>query len=79
MQVIKDKNFSLGKNKKLILSLGNKRKHNLHNQNLKKSFSNLALQLKKFHRILEFRKETFLNPYIEHNTDWQREAEKERR
>ena len=46
LQIIEDNNFSLGKNKKLIANLGNKRKCKLHNQNLKR-YLNLGLQLKK--------------------------------
>ena len=34
------------------------------------------LQLKKIHKILEFKQEPFLKPYIERNTDLPREAEK---
>ena len=49
LEVIGD-NFSLGKNKKLISNLGNKRKYKLHYQNLK-LYLNLGLQLKK---IIEY-------------------------
>ena len=35
------------------------------------------LQLKKIHRILEFKQEPLLKPYIKRNTDLRREAEKE--
>ena len=75
LEVIGD-NFSLGKNKKLISNLGNKRKYKLHYQNLK-LYLNLGLQLKKNHRILKFKPEPFLKANIECNTDLQREAEKE--
>ena len=37
LQIIED-NFSWGKNEKLIINLGNKRKHELHYQNLKSFF-----------------------------------------
>ena len=37
----------------------------------------LGLQLKRFHRILESKQDPFLKPYIKHNRDVQREAEKE--
>ena len=36
---------------------------------------NLGLQLKEIHRILEFKQESFLKPYIERNTDLWRETE----
>ena len=42
-----DNNFSLGKNKKLIPNLGNKRKYKFHYQNLKLCL-NLGLQSKNF-------------------------------
>ena len=63
--------FFLVKAKKLILNLGNKKKkktkNKLYYQNLK-LYLNLELQLKKIHRILEFKEE----PYIEGNTELQR-------
>ena len=63
--------FFLVKAKKLILNLGNKKKNKTKNklyyQNLK-LYLNLELQLKKIHRILEFKEE----PYIEGNTELQR-------
>ena len=58
LQITEDNNFSLGKNKKLISNLGNKRKYKFHNQNLKLCL-NLGLQLKKILRILEFKEELF--------------------
>ena len=76
LQITEDDNFFLGKNKKLILNLGNKRKYKFHYQNIK-LYLNVGLQLKKIHRILEFKQEPFLKPYIKHNTDFRREAEKE--
>ena len=45
LQIIKDNNFSLGKNKKPISKLSNKRKYKLHYQNVK-LYSNLGLKLK---------------------------------
>ena len=33
--------------------------------------------IKKIHRILEFKQEIFLKPYIKRNTDLRRESEKE--
>ena len=71
-----DNSFSLGKNKKLIPNLDNKRKYKLHYQNLELDL-NLGLQMKKNDRIIEFKQDPFLKPYIERNTDLRREAEKE--
>ena len=45
LQIIDNNNFSLGKNKRLVPNLGNKRKHKLHYQNLKLYF-HLDSQLK---------------------------------
>ena len=42
-----------------------------------KLYINLGLQLKHFPRILEFKQEPFLKPYIKRNTQLQREAKKE--
>ena len=43
LQIIEDNNFFLGKNEKIILGLGNKRKYKLHYQDLKVYFK-LRLQ-----------------------------------
>ena len=43
-----------------------------------KNYLSLGLQINENHRILEFKKEPFLKPYIERNTDLPIEAEKER-
>ena len=51
LQIIEDNSFSLGKNKKLISNLSNKRKHKLHYQNLK-PYLNLGIQLKIIYRLL---------------------------
>ena len=37
----------------------------------------LGLQLLKIHRVLELKQKAFLKPYIEHNAELRREAEKE--
>ena len=77
LQIIEDNNFYLGKSKKNIPNLVNRRKYKLYCQNLKLYLS-LGLQLKnKIHRILEFREEPFLKPYIKRNRELQGEAEKE--
>ena len=51
LQIIEDNSFSLGKNKKLISNLSNKRKHKLHYQILK-PYLNLGIQLKIIYRLL---------------------------
>ena len=75
LEVIGD-NFFLGKNKKLISNLGNKRKYKLHYQNLKTLFK-FRVAVKKNHRILKFKPEPFLKANIECNTDLQRQVERE--
>ena len=73
LQIIEDKTFSLGKNKKLIPILDSKRTYMLHYQNLK-----LKLKLKKkINGVLEFKQSPSIKPHIEQNTELQREAEKE--
>ena len=71
LQIIEDKIF--GKNKKLILNLGNKRKYKLYHQNLK-LYLNLGLQLKKYYIILEFKIEPYLKSYNKPNTYLRREV-----
>ena len=73
LQIIEDNNFSHGKNKKLLPNLNHKRKYKLHYQNLQ-LYLNLRLQLKKIHRITQFKQESCLKPYIKNNTELRREA-----
>ena len=58
LQIIKDNNFSLGKNKKPISKLSNKKKYKLHYQNVK-LYSNLWLKLKINSYNIEFKQERF--------------------
>ena len=76
LQIIDDNNFSLGKNKSLC-NLGNKIKYKFHYQNLTLFKFRVTLFKKKLYRILEFKQESFLKPYIERNTEFRRETEKE--
>ena len=72
LQIIKYNTLSFGINKKRILNLNNKRKYKLQNliQISKPEISlGLGLKLKEIHKILEFKQEPFLKPYIEHNTN----------
>ena len=74
LQIIENNNFSLGKNKRLIPNLGKIRKYKFHYQNF---IDIQGCNSKKIHRILEFKEEPFLKPYIQRNTELRREAEKE--
>ena len=66
LQIIEDTDFSLGKNKKLVLNLSNKK--------IQISLSKLKTSLKfrvttrKNYRILEFKQEPF-SKQVERNTD----------
>jgi hypothetical protein len=53
--------------KKLVPNLNNKSKYVLHYRNLKLYIS-LGLVLKKVYRVLQFRQEAWLKPYIDFNT-----------
>ena len=71
---LQDNSFSLGKSKKFIPIIGNKRMFKLHNQNLKlHSFQ--GLQSKKYHSMLTLKQEPFLKLYSKENIELQREAE----
>ena len=76
LKIIGGNTFFLLKNKKLIPSLDSKRNYKLHCQNLK-LYLNFELQLKKINRVLKFKREQYLRPYIENTTDFQKEAGKE--
>ena len=74
LRFIEENNFSYDKNKKPISNLGDQIKYKLHYQNLRVYLS-FGLELKKNHRT--FKQKPILKSYIEHNTDLQKEAEKE--
>ena len=58
---------------KLVPDLWNKHKYVTHFRNLKQYLS-LAMKLSKIHRVLQFKQEAWLKPYIEFNTQLRREA-----
>lgn len=74
LHIIKDNNFSLGKNEKFIPNLSNKRKYKLHYQNLKQR---VRITIKKtINRVLQLKQSPFLKPYFECNRRLKKEIEK---
>ena len=60
--------MKIGKCKKLVCNLRNKKKYVVHIRSLKQAL-NYRLKLKKVHRIIEFNQESWLKPYIDMNTE----------
>ena len=58
---------------KLIPNLYDKKKYTVHYRNLKLYLS-LGLRLKKVHRVLSFKQEPWMAPYIQFNTDMRKKA-----
>ena len=63
----------LGKVEKLITSIEDKEKYVKHISALKQAL-NHGLKLKRVHRVIEFRQEAWLKPYIDMNTKLTTEA-----
>ena len=62
------KRMKIGKCKKVVCNLRNKKKYVVHIRSLKQAL-NYGLKLKKVHRIIEFNQESWLKPYIDMNTE----------
>ena len=58
---------------KLVPNLNNKRNYIIHYRNLKQ-YLNLGLKLVHVHRVMHFRQEPWLKPYIELNTNFRKAA-----
>ena len=62
------KKMEIGKCKKLVCNLRNKKKYVVHIRSLKQAL-NYGLKLKNVHRIIEFNQESWLKPFIDMNTE----------
>ena len=60
--------MKIGKCKKLVCNLRNKKKYVVHIRSLKQAL-NHGLKLKKVHRLIEINQEAWLKPYIDMNTE----------
>ena len=60
--------MKIEKFEKLVLNMHHKEEYVIHIRNLKQVL-NHGLELKQVHRIIQFNQKTWLNPYIDINTD----------
>lgn len=58
---------------KLLTTLGDKENYVLHYKNLQ-LYLRLGMKLKKVHRILQFKQEAFMKPFVEFNTQMRQQA-----
>ena len=68
--------MKINKVDKLICNLQNKRKYVVHIAALKQALDH-GLILKKVHRVIKFKQEAWLKPYIDMNTDLRKESKNE--
>ena len=67
-KIMQDLGCKVGKVKKLIPNLFDKKNYVLHYRNLK-LYMRLGMKLKYIHRVVEFKQEKWLEPYISFNTE----------
>ena len=60
--------MKIEKFEKFVLNMHHKEEYVIHIRNLKQVL-NHGLELKQVHRIIQFNQKTWLNPYIDINTD----------
>ena len=67
------KRMKIGKCKKLVCNLYDKKNYVVHIRSLKQAL-NHGLILKKVHRVIQFNQEAWLKPYIDMNTQYRKNA-----
>ena len=67
------KKMKIGKCKKLVCNLYDKKNYVVHIRSLKQAL-NHGLILKKVHRVIQFNQEAWLKPYIDMNTELRKQA-----
>ena len=68
LKLLEEQEIKLGKEKKLFLTLYDKKKYIVHHSILKE-YIKLGLKVTKVHRTISFEESAWLKPYIEFNTD----------
>ena len=71
--LMKKLNIKLGKEKKLFLTLYDKKKYIVHHSILKE-YIKLGLKVTKVHRTISFKESAWLKPYIDFNTEQRKKA-----
>ena len=67
------KRMKIGKYKKLVCNLYDKKNYVVHIRSLKQAL-NHGLILKKVHRVIQFYQKAWLKPYIDMNTEFRKKA-----
>ena len=73
LEIVNEHNITTGTAKKLVTNLMDKNNYVIYYRNLQQSLE-LGMKLKKIHRILKFKQEDWMKPYIDFNTQKSKEA-----